>query len=261
MQDVVVVGLDLRPTGPFLEARLRAALLHGAATEHGRRDAVEHRRLVELDERIRVLPVPAGRVATVDERDVDVGVIDQGVGERHAHGARAHDQVVGLQRSHRHAPRPPAASRRSAVDGCYEASTPAGRPSRWVDGSSVGGDAISDEVGDRQLRVLPAHAAGHIQVQPPRRAGWQRRQDDPGERARALPTDHRAHGVDGVGVAGLAVGDDALVVEAVEPLLELAAGGARSPPPRSTCGRRGARRGPGAGTGRGPPHGGNARVR
>jgi hypothetical protein len=45
-QDVVVVGLDLRLTGPFLEPRLRAALLHGTATEHGGRDAVEQRRLM-----------------------------------------------------------------------------------------------------------------------------------------------------------------------------------------------------------------------
>ena len=103
MQDVVVVGLDLRPPGPLLEPRLRAALLDGAGPEHGRRDAVEHRRLVQLDERIGVLPVPAGRVATVDERDVHVGVIDQRVGEGHAHRAGAHDEVVGLQRSHRHA--------------------------------------------------------------------------------------------------------------------------------------------------------------
>ena len=54
---------------------------------------------MELDERIRVLPVPAGRVATVDERDVHVGVVDRRVREGHAHRARAHDEVVGLQRS------------------------------------------------------------------------------------------------------------------------------------------------------------------
>ena len=100
MQDVVVVGLDLRLPGPFLQPGLRAALLHGAGAEHRRRDAVEHRRLVELDERIGVLPVAAGRVATVDERDVHVGVIDQGVGERHAHRAGADDEVVGLERVH-----------------------------------------------------------------------------------------------------------------------------------------------------------------
>ena len=54
---------------------------------------------MELDEWIRVLPMPAGRVATVDERDVHIRVIDQRVREGHAHRARAHDEVVGLQRS------------------------------------------------------------------------------------------------------------------------------------------------------------------
>ena len=46
MQDVVVVGLNLRLTGPFVESRLRAAVLHSAATEHGGCDTVEHRRLM-----------------------------------------------------------------------------------------------------------------------------------------------------------------------------------------------------------------------
>ena len=50
--------------------------------------------------------MPAGRVATVDERDVHIRVIDQRVREGHAHRARAHDEVVGLRRSHR--PCPPA---------------------------------------------------------------------------------------------------------------------------------------------------------
>jgi hypothetical protein len=58
---------------------------------------------VKLDERIRVLPVPARNVATVDERDVHVRVVDQSIRERHAHRARAHDEVIGRQRSHRHA--------------------------------------------------------------------------------------------------------------------------------------------------------------
>ena len=97
VQDVVVVGLDLRPAGPFLEPRLRPDLLHLTVAEEGRRDAVELRGLVQLHERIGVVPVTAGGVATVDEGDVDVGVIDQGVGERHAHGAGTDDEVVGLE--------------------------------------------------------------------------------------------------------------------------------------------------------------------
>ena len=42
--------------------------------------------------------MPAGCVATVDERDADVGVIDEGIREGHAHRTSAHDEVVGLQR-------------------------------------------------------------------------------------------------------------------------------------------------------------------
>jgi hypothetical protein len=55
---------------------------------------------VQLDERIRVEPVPAGCVAAIDERDVHVRVIDERVGERHAHGSCADDEIVGFQRSH-----------------------------------------------------------------------------------------------------------------------------------------------------------------
>ena len=74
-------------------------VLHRTVTEEGRRDAVELRRLVQLDERIGVLPVPARRMATIDEGDVHVGVVDQRVGERHAHGSGADNEVVRLQMS------------------------------------------------------------------------------------------------------------------------------------------------------------------
>src|SRR5690606_31539651 len=63
-------------------------------------DAVERRGLVEADERVGVEPVPAGGVAAVDEGDVDVGVVDQRVGEGHPHGTGADDDVVGLDRAH-----------------------------------------------------------------------------------------------------------------------------------------------------------------
>ena len=57
---------------------------------------------MELHKWIRVLPMPAGGVATIDERDVNIRVIDEGVRERHAHRARAYDEVVRRQRSLRH---------------------------------------------------------------------------------------------------------------------------------------------------------------
>ena len=52
---------------------------------------------MQLNERIRILPMPAGRGAAVDQRDMYVRMIDQRVHEGHAHRARAYDQVIGLQ--------------------------------------------------------------------------------------------------------------------------------------------------------------------
>jgi hypothetical protein len=53
---------------------------------------------VQPDERVGVEPVAADTVSAVDQRHPDVGVVDQRVGERHAHGAGTHDQVVGIDR-------------------------------------------------------------------------------------------------------------------------------------------------------------------
>ena len=95
-QHVVVVGADLGLGGPLVQARLGPALLHTAAAEHRRRDAVEGRGLVQPDERVGLEPVAADAVAAVDQGHAYVGVVDQRVGERHAHGAGADHEVVGL---------------------------------------------------------------------------------------------------------------------------------------------------------------------
>ena len=39
---------------------------------------------MKANERIRVVPVPAGAVSAIDHHDLGVGVGDQGIGERHA---------------------------------------------------------------------------------------------------------------------------------------------------------------------------------
>jgi hypothetical protein len=96
MQDVIEVRLDLGPPGAFVKSRFGPAQLHRAATEHRGRDAVEHGRVVQLHERIRILPMTTWGMAAIDDRDVDVSVVDERVGERHAHRPCAHDQVVGL---------------------------------------------------------------------------------------------------------------------------------------------------------------------
>jgi len=91
MKDVVVVVLDLRASRSLLEPGFRTVLLYGTGTEHGRCDPVELRRLVKLHERIRILPVTAGNIATVDKCDMHIGVVNQGVRESHAHRACTYD--------------------------------------------------------------------------------------------------------------------------------------------------------------------------
>ena len=54
---------------------------------------------MQRHERIGVVPVTAGRLG-VDDDDVGVGLVDEGVREDHAHAAGADDQVVGLDRAH-----------------------------------------------------------------------------------------------------------------------------------------------------------------
>lgn len=66
MQDVVIVRLDLRLAGPFLKPPFRPAALYCAVPQDSRGNAVEDRGLMQLDERIRVLPVSAGGDTTID---------------------------------------------------------------------------------------------------------------------------------------------------------------------------------------------------
>ena len=91
-----VVGADLRLVGPLVQALLGSALLQLPAAEHGRGDAVEGRGLVQPHERVRLEPVAADAVATVDQRHAYVGVVDQRVGEGHAHRTGTDHEVVGV---------------------------------------------------------------------------------------------------------------------------------------------------------------------
>ena len=51
---------------------------------------------MQAHERVGLEPVAPDTVAAVDEGDAHVGVVDQGVGERHAHGPGPDHEVVGL---------------------------------------------------------------------------------------------------------------------------------------------------------------------
>ena len=82
-----------------MQARLRSVLLQLATTEQGRCNAIEGRGLVQADEGIRLQPVPADAVATVDQGHAYVGVVGQGVREGHSRGAGTHHEVVGFDRA------------------------------------------------------------------------------------------------------------------------------------------------------------------
>ena len=67
----------------------------GARAQFSGIDTVKRRRLVQRDEGVRIVPMPARLGMAVDECDVRIGLGQQGVGERHAGRARADDEVVG----------------------------------------------------------------------------------------------------------------------------------------------------------------------
>jgi hypothetical protein len=98
-EHVAVVGADVGGGRPLEQTLLRPVVLDASAAEHGRGDAVERGRLVQPHERVGAEPVPADPVAPIDQRDPDVGVVDQGVRERHAHGAGSHHEVVRRHRA------------------------------------------------------------------------------------------------------------------------------------------------------------------
>ena len=103
--DLVEVATDLRTAGPLEEAGVQAFGFAPVLSECRRVDAVEPRRLVQLHEWIRVQPMAARPVASLDHHDVGVAVIDQRVDERHPERARTDDEIVRLEpHVTRHAP-------------------------------------------------------------------------------------------------------------------------------------------------------------
>ena len=78
--------------------QVRAAFSQGHGVQ-----TVERCGLVQLDERVSIIPVTARAVAPVHDHDAGGRVLrEDHVGERQAHGASAEDQIVGIEsrRSH-----------------------------------------------------------------------------------------------------------------------------------------------------------------
>src|SRR3954451_2584870 len=91
---------------------------------------------MEAHERIGVVPVAARAMAPIDHHDVDFGVCDQFVGERHAGSASADHQVVGLENRHAEIPCSVASSGASASHPDPSHGYPPGPESRNYSGIS-----------------------------------------------------------------------------------------------------------------------------
>ena len=94
--DLVVVTADLRSACSLVEAGIPPVELDPVRTERGRVHAVVRRRLMQLNEGIRLEPVTTRPMPTIDHHDVGIGVFDEGVDEPHSQRTRADDEVVGL---------------------------------------------------------------------------------------------------------------------------------------------------------------------
>ena len=62
--------------------------------------------------------MPACNLAAVNEGDVDIGVINQRIGERHSHSTSTDNEVVGCDRS-RHPPKASSPGVREFADCWY----------------------------------------------------------------------------------------------------------------------------------------------
>ena len=96
----VVVGDDLATACQFPESLVPAAGVDRVAAEPPRVHPVVRRGLMKPHVGVGGQPVAAGCVVAVDQHDRRVGLTDQGVDERHAHGAGAHNQIIGFDRLH-----------------------------------------------------------------------------------------------------------------------------------------------------------------
>jgi hypothetical protein len=92
-----VVGVDLGARGQFVQALVQAHGVLAPVAQLQRVHAVEGRGLVQRDEGVGVVPVAAWLGVAVHQRDARVALVEHGVGEGHAAGACADDEVVGLK--------------------------------------------------------------------------------------------------------------------------------------------------------------------
>ena len=100
MHHPLEVGANLADGGQLVEPLVPAELVDAVAAQPAGVHAVVRRRLMQANKRVSPVPVPTGRMTSVDDHHLRVGLGHQGVGERHAHRARADDQVISLKCCH-----------------------------------------------------------------------------------------------------------------------------------------------------------------
>lgn len=99
LQHLVEMGQHLGARGQPVQPGVEAVHVLAAVAEFARRHAVPLRGLVQPNKRVGVVPVPAGAVLAVHHQHRRGRVFgQQGVDEGHRRGARADDEVVGLER-------------------------------------------------------------------------------------------------------------------------------------------------------------------
>ena len=94
--DLVVVTADFWSTCSLEESYVSPIHLDPTPTQRGGVHPIVHGWLVQLDKGVRIQPVAAGAVPPIDDDDLGVGMLNQGVDEPHPECACTDHEVVGL---------------------------------------------------------------------------------------------------------------------------------------------------------------------
>jgi hypothetical protein len=91
---------DFTRGSPLIKAGVLTPLIDAVIAQDSRVHAIEGRGLVQSNERIGVVPMPPGTVASVNQNDVTVRCLKKDVGKGQPGCSCSDDQVIGLQSCH-----------------------------------------------------------------------------------------------------------------------------------------------------------------
>lgn len=81
-----------------MEPGVEADLIDGSGAQLRRVHPVVRGRLVQTDERVRIVPMPARTIMTIDDHHRRIALSEQRIRERHPGRTRTHDQIVDIDR-------------------------------------------------------------------------------------------------------------------------------------------------------------------